>query len=63
MIDFEEELKKFYPSLEIEDLEEALSGAELTDAVDLYVKLGKDNAQTPASQVQPVRDMRPGRHY
>ena len=63
MIDFEEELKKFYPSLEIEDLEEALSGAELTDAVDLYVKLGKDNAQTPVQQVQPVRDMRPGRHY
>ena len=25
MIDFDEELKKFYPSLEIEDLEEALN--------------------------------------
>ena len=64
MIEFEEELKKFYPSMEIGQLEETVNGADLTDAVDLYVKMGKDNVQTmQQQQVQPVRDMRPGRRY
>ena len=64
MIEFEEELKKFYPSMEVGQLEETVNGADLTDAVDLYVKMGKDNVQTmQQQQVQPVRDMRPGRHY
>ncbi len=64
MIEFEEELKKFYPSMEIGQLEETVNGADLTDAVDLYVKMGKDNVQAMAmQQVQPVRDMRPGRRY
>ena len=65
MIEFEEELKKFYPSMEVGQLEETVNGADLTDAVDLYVKMGKDNVQAQAyqQQVQPVRDMRPGRRY
>ena len=62
MIDFEEELKKFYPSLEIGELEESVNGADLTDAVDLYVRMGKDTIQNQQPQ-QPVRDMRPGRRY
>jgi len=60
MIDFEEELKKFYPSMEIGELEEAVNGADLTDAVDLYVRMGRDSAQGQQQQ-QPLRDMRPGR--
>lgn len=68
MIDFDEELKKFYPSLEVDQLEEAVSHAELVDAVDIYVRMGKDAAaaQAAAAQAaaaQPVRDMRPGRRY
>ncbi|MCR5310774.1 MAG: hypothetical protein K6E32_05070 [Lachnospiraceae bacterium] len=63
MIEFEEELKKFYPSLEIGELEEAVNGADLTDAVDLYVKMGKDAQSSQPVQPQPVRDMRPGRRY
>ena len=31
MIDFEEELKKFQPSLEVEDAEEAIYNHDLTD--------------------------------
>ena len=31
MIDFEEELKKFRPSLEVEDAEEAINGQDLVD--------------------------------
>ncbi|MCI8614625.1 hypothetical protein [Parablautia intestinalis] len=39
MIDFEEELKKFHPSLEVEDAEEAIYNHDLTDMVDLLIKM------------------------
>ena len=39
MIDFEEELKKFHPSLEVEDAEEAIFGQDLTDMADLLIKM------------------------
>lgn len=42
MINFEEELKKFHPSLEVEDAEEAIYNQDLTDAVDLLVKMMKE---------------------
>ena len=35
MIDFEEELKKFHPSLEVDEVEEAIYKQDLTDAADL----------------------------
>ena len=42
MLDFEEELKKFHPSLEVEDAEEAIYNQDLTDMADLFVKMVKD---------------------
>ncbi len=42
MIDFEEELKKFHPSLEVEDAEEAIYNQDMTDMADLFVKMVKD---------------------
>ena len=39
MIDFEEELKKFKPSLEVENAEEAIFGQDLTDMADLLIKM------------------------
>ncbi len=39
MIDFEEELKKFHPSLEVEDAEEAIYNQDLTDMADLLIKM------------------------
>lgn len=42
MIEFEEELKKFHPSLEVEDAEEAIYNQDLTDLADVLVKLVKD---------------------
>ena len=39
MINFEEELKKFHPSLEVEDAEEAIYNQDLTDAADLLHSL------------------------
>ena len=42
MINFEEELKKFHPSLEIEDAEDALYKKNLTDIADLVVDIVKE---------------------
>ena len=42
MINFEEELKKFHPSLEIEDAEDALYRKNLTDIADLVVDIVKE---------------------
>ena len=39
MIDFEEELKKFHPSLEVEDAEEAIYNEDLTDRADILIKM------------------------
>ena len=38
MINFEEELKKFHPSLEVEDAVDAIYGQDLTDMADILVK-------------------------
>lgn len=38
MINFEEELKKFHPSLEVEDAEDAIYHQDLTDLADMLVK-------------------------
>ena len=42
MINFEEELKKFHPSLEIEDAEDALYRKNLTYIADLVVEVVKE---------------------
>jgi hypothetical protein len=42
MINFEEELKKFHLSLEVEDAEEAIYNQDLTDMADIFVKMIKD---------------------
>ena len=39
MINFEEELKKFYPSLEVEDAADAIYNQDLTDVADLLIKM------------------------
>ena len=39
MINFEEELKKFHPSLEVEDAAEAIYNQDLTDMADVLVKM------------------------
>lgn len=39
MIDFEEELKKFHPSLEVEDAEDAIYNQDLTDMADILIRM------------------------
>ena len=42
MINFEEEIKKFHPSLEVEDAEDAIYNQDMTDMADLAVKVVKE---------------------
>ncbi len=42
MLNFDEELKKFKPSLEIEDAEDIIYNQDLDDVSDVIVKLLKD---------------------
>lgn len=52
MINFEEELKKFHPSLEVEDAEEAIYNQDLTDMADLMVKVVKESKTMKEQQLQ-----------
>lgn len=45
MINFEEELKKFHPSLEVEDAEDAIYNQDLTDMADVLVKMMKESEE------------------
>ena len=49
MINFEEELKKFKPSLEIEDVEDIIYNQDLDDMSDVLIKLLKDAKQESES--------------
>ena len=42
MIDFEEELKKFQPSLEVEEAEEAIYSHNLSDMTDILQEMIKE---------------------
>ena len=43
MINFEEELKKFKPSLEVEDIEDAVYQEDLSDMTDLLKQVMDQN--------------------
>ncbi len=45
MIEFEEELKKFHPSLEVEDVEDAVYNQDVTDLADVLVNLVKESKE------------------
>lgn len=46
MIDFEAELKKFHPSLEVDEVEEAIYSHDLTDLTDLLVEMAKEKERS-----------------
>ncbi|MCM1327767.1 MAG: hypothetical protein NC094_11665 [Bacteroidales bacterium] len=52
MINFEEELKKFHPSLEVEDAEDAIYNQDLTDMADLLVKMIRESAEAVEEEGQ-----------
>ncbi|GAA6491203.1 hypothetical protein K280104A7_07670 [Candidatus Bariatricus faecipullorum] len=43
MLNFEEELKKFKPSLEVEDIEQAVYEEDLTDMTDILKEMLEQN--------------------
>lgn len=45
MINFEEELKKFHPSIEVENAEAAIYNQDLTDMADVLVKMIKESEE------------------
>lgn len=46
MIDFEEELKKFQPSLEVEEAEDAIYDRDLTDLTDILREMLKETGRS-----------------
>ena len=47
MIDFEEELKRFKPSLEVEEAEDAIYDRDLTDMTDIMQEILKAARKQP----------------
>lgn len=47
MINFEEELAHFKPSLEVEEVEDAIVGSDLTDMADLMVEMIQEGRKDP----------------
>lgn len=46
MINYEEELKKFQPCLDVDDAEGAIYRKDLTDVIDILKEIMKDNNKT-----------------
>ena len=45
MIDFDEELKKFHPSLELDEAEDAITKHDLSDMIDVIVGVVKEKQE------------------
>ncbi len=59
MINFEEELKKFHPSMEVDEVEDAVFDHDLTDLTDIMLsmmKQAKEQQQPP----QPPQTIQQG---
>ena len=45
MIDFEEEIERFKPSLDVEEVEDAIVKSDLTDMTDIMMELIKERGE------------------
>ncbi len=45
MIDFEKELEQFKPSLEVEQIEDAVMNMDLTDMTDILMKMVEESQE------------------
>ena len=52
MINFDEELKKFHPSMEVDEVEDAVFDHDLTDMTDIMLSIMRQ-AKEQAPQTQP----------
>ena len=49
MINYQEEIKRFKPSLDVDNIEERLVGVDLTDMDDLMIQLISRSVEKPAA--------------
>ena len=56
MITFDEEIKKFHPSLEISDVENAIYNQDMKDMVDVMLKMTKDGVY--GAESSPAHNIR-----
>ena len=45
MINFEEEIKKFHPSLEVDEVEDAIYNNNVTDLTDILLEMMKETKE------------------
>ncbi len=50
MINFDEEIKKFKPSLDVDDAESAIYGRDLTDVIDILKEMMEETADKKRSR-------------
>ena len=59
MIDFDEEVSKFQPSMDIDRVEDTIAEEKLRDVTDLVLKLSKNMQEMQSTQIaQQFRDYR-----
>ena len=56
MINFDEEIKKFHPSLEISDVENAIYNQDMKDMVGVMLKMTKDGVY--GAESSPAHNIR-----
>ena len=56
MINFDEEIKKFHPSLEISDVENVIYNQDMKDMVDVMLKMTKDGVY--GAESSPAHNIR-----
>ena len=56
MINFDEEIKKFHPSLEISDVENAIYNQDMKGMVDVMLKMTKDGVY--GAESSPAHNIR-----
>ena len=56
MIDFETELKKFEPSMEIEDAEDAIYSRDLTDVIDILKEMMKNDKPEQENETEAEKE-------
>ena len=60
MINFEEELKKFHPSMEVDEVEDAVFDHDLTDMTDIMLQImrqAKEQQQQQAPAAPPQQPL------
>ena len=58
MINFQEEIKRFKPSLDVDNIEDVITGIDLTDMGDLMMQLAQNASDAKAANQDSQRPER-----